>query len=37
MIEGISYKMGLLSGRLRGIEAEEKLLALIKKREKRLK
>ncbi|HEC21106.1 MAG TPA: hypothetical protein ENI70_01155 [Candidatus Peregrinibacteria bacterium] len=37
MTEGISYKMGLLSGRLRGIEAEEKLLALIKKREKRLK
>ncbi len=35
MSEGIRYKLGILTGRLRGFENEEDLLELVKRQEKK--
>lgn len=37
MSEGISYRMGFLSGRLKGIENEDELLKIVEKRYKKAK
>lgn len=34
MSDGVSYKLGILTGRLRGFENREDLLELVKRREK---
>lgn len=37
MSDGVSYKLGILTGRLRGFENEEDLLELVKRQEKKAK
>lgn len=37
MSDGVSYKLGILTGRLRGFENEEDLLGLVKRQEKKAK
>ena len=35
MSDGISYKLGVLSGSFRGVDTEEELVKLVKSREKK--